>query len=69
MRKFDVGKWCDAPATDTKPEAKSKPAAKAKASAKTAPSHEVAVASHEVAEPSIEDRLRAALRKQLAMAA
>lgn len=76
MRNFDVGKWCDAPATDTKPEAKSKPAAKAKASAKTAPSHEVsaashevAAASHEVAEPSIEDRLRAALRKQLAMAA
>lgn len=50
----------------TKKSGKKKTASKN--TAKTAPSHEVSAASHEVAEPSIEDRLRAALRKQLAAA-
>lgn len=69
MRKFDVGKWCE----EKTPE-NAKPAAKAKAvskkHAKPAASHEMAAPSHETTEPtlSLSDRLRAALRKQLAAA-
>lgn len=62
LKRFDIGKWVDSPVAKAETKAESKATGKPKATAKPA----TCTVSPE---PTLEDRLRAALRKQLRMAA
>jgi hypothetical protein len=62
LKRFDIGKWVDSPVAKAETKAESKATGKPKAKAKP----ETCTVNPE---PTLEDRLRAALLKQLRMAA